>query len=234
MIDDVVGALDEAATRWVQDRLDQFAVEIKNTTGATRNDYLRVQEQTVNPEPVDLILRDNLKTATRDGEGEPLPVFEGHLYSDASGMFPVALNRWERIVIETEVARPSFVAWYRNPSRATAAALRIAFEKDAADWTSLQPDFLIVSRRDDGSLGVSIVDPHSDHLADAKNKLKALARYAERFGDQFVRIESVTEASDGTLSSLDLKDEAVRVALADFEGAEVRALFEGDVALPFG
>ena len=234
MIDDVVGALDEAATKWVQDQLSQFAVEIKNTTGATRNNFLRVQEQTVDPEPVDLILRDNLKTATRDGEGEPLPAFEGHLYSDASGMFPVALNRWERTVIETEAARPSFVAWYRNPSRATAAALRIAFEKDAGDWTSLQPDFLIVSRRDDDSLGVSIVDPHGDHLADAKNKLKALAHYAERFGDQFVRIESVTEVSDGTLSSLDLKDEAVRVTLANFEGAEVRALFESDVALPFG
>ena len=234
MIDDVVTALGEAATKWVQERLVQFAVEIKNTTGATRGDYLRVQEQTVQPEPVDLILRDNLKTATRDGEGEPLPTFEGHLYSDASGMFPVALNRWERTVVEAEVARPSFVAWYRNPSRSTAAALRIAFEKDAGDWTSLQPDFLIVSRRDDGSLAVSIVDPHSDHLADAKNKLKALARYAEQFGDQFVRIESVTEASDGTLRSLDLKDEAVRAALTDFEGSEVQALFEGHVALPFG
>ena len=234
MIDDVVEALEEAATKWVQDRLVQFAVEIKNTTGATRSDYLRVQEQTVRPEPVDLILRDNLKTATRDGEGARLPTFEGHLYSDTSGMFPVELNRWERAIIETEVARPSFVAWYRNPSRATAAALRIAFEKDAGDWTSLQPDFLIVSQRDDGSLGMSIVDPHGDHLADAKNKLKALARYAEQFGDQFVRIESVSGVSDGALSSLDLKDEAVRVALAEFEGAEVRALFENDMALPFG
>lgn len=98
-------------------------------------------------------------------------MFEGHLYSDASGMFPVALNRRERTVIENEVVRPSFVAWYRNPSRATAAALRIALEKDAGEWTWLQPDFLIVSRHDDGSLGVSIVEPHSDRLADAKNKL---------------------------------------------------------------
>ena len=113
------------------------------------------------------------------------------------------------------------------------AALRIAYETDAGDWTSLQPDFVVVSKRDDGSLGVSIVDPHGDHLADAKNKLKALARYAERFGDQFVRIESITEASDGTLRSLDLKEEAVRQAVADFAGAEVATLYESTVSMPF-
>lgn len=233
MIDEVVQALDAAATGWVHDRLEQFAVEIKNTTGATRNDYLRVQEQTVDPEPVDLILRDNLKTATRDGSGELLPVFSGHIYADTEGAFPASLNRWERTVIETELGRPSFVAWYRNPARATAAALRIAYQKDSGDWTSLQPDFLVVSKRDDGSLGVSIIDPHGDHLADAKNKLKALARYAERFGDQFVRIESITEASDGTLRSLDLKEEAVRQAIEDFVGAEVGSLYESGASMPF-
>jgi type III restriction enzyme len=216
MIDAVVEALDQAATNWVQGRLEQFAVEIKNTTGATRNDYLRVQEQTAAPEPVDLILRDNVKTATRDGDGNPLPTFQGHLYADDSGAFPAVLNRWERIVVETHIGRPSFVAWYRNPARATAAALRIAYQSDAGDWTSLQPDFIVVSRRDDGSLGVSIIDPHGDHLADAKNKLKALARYAGFFGDQLVRIESITEASDGSLRSLDLKDESVREAVDEF------------------
>jgi len=233
LIDEVVQALDDAATKWVQERLDHFAVEIKNTTGATRNDYLRVQEQTVDPEPVDLILRDNLKTATRDGDGNPLPRFSGHLYADDDGQFPVALNKWERNVVETEVGRPSFVAWYRNPSRATAAALRIAYQTDAGGWTSLQPDFLVISKRDDGTLGVSIIDPHGDHLADAKNKIKALARYAERFGDQFVRIESITEASDGTLRSLDLKEAPVREAVESFTGAEVGALYEQEASGPF-
>jgi len=115
-----------------------------------------------------------------------------------------------------------------SDGRPPAAALRIAYQTDAGDWTSLQPDFLVVSRRDDGSLGVSVVDPHGDHLADAKNKLKALADYAERFGGQFVRIESVSEVSDGSRRTLDLKNETVRAALADFDGAEVRALYEDD------
>lgn len=75
MIDAVVEALDEAATKWVRDRLEEFGVELKNTTGVTRNDYLRVQEQTVEPEPVDVILRGSLKTAIRDDDGNSLPSF---------------------------------------------------------------------------------------------------------------------------------------------------------------
>ena len=233
MIDDVVDALDVAATEWVKDRLDEFNVEIKNTTGATRNDYLRVQEQTVDPEPVEIILRDNVKTATRDGGGNLLPAFDGHIYADDNGQFPVILNRWEREVVETESSRQSFVAWYRNPARATAAALRIAYKNDAGDWTSLQPDFLVASKLDDGTLGISIVDPHGDHLADAKNKLLALADYAERFADQFVRIESITQSTDGNLRSLDLREPAVREAVREFSGSEVGGLYESAVSLPY-
>lgn len=233
MIEEVVAELDAAATKWVRERLEQFAVEIKNTTGATRNEYLRVQEQTVEPEPVEMILRDNIKTATRDGSGDLLPTYEGHIYAAGDGEFPVALNQWEREVIETEIGRPSFVAWYRNPPRATAAALRIAYETDADDWTSLQPDFIVVSRRDDGSLGASIVDPHGDHLADAKNKLRALARYAERFADEFVRIETISRISNGSLRSLDLREEAVRRAVEEFADAEVGGLYESEISLPF-
>lgn len=53
----------------------------------------------------------------------------------------------------------------------------------AGEWASLQPDFIVVSRRDDGSLAASIVDPHGDYLADARGKVKALADFAERFGN---------------------------------------------------
>ena len=233
MIDEVVEALDDAATKWVQDRLGEFAAEIKNTTGATRNSYLRVQELTAAPEPVNLILRDNLNTATRDGDGNPLPAFRKHLYASDDGEFPASLNQWERAVVETEIGRPSSTAWYRNPGRATASSLRIAYKTDDGSWTSLQPDFLVLSRRDDGSIGAAIVDPHGDHLADARNKLRALASYAERFGDQFVRIESVAQTTDGSLRSLDLKEDRVRQALAAFPGAEVAGLYEGEASSPY-
>jgi hypothetical protein len=136
-------------------------------------------------------------------------------------------------VVDKEVGRPGFVAWYRNPQSPTPASFRIACLDDAGDWVSLQPDFLIVSRRSDGSLGASIVDPHGDYLADARSKLRALADFAEGYGDRFVRIESVAKVDDGSLRVLDLQDAAVRAEVLAFEGAKVSALYESAVARPY-
>jgi hypothetical protein len=156
------------------------------------------------------------------------------VFADPEGLFPAELNDWERTVVETEIDRPGFEAWYRNPGSATPASVRIAFrvERDDEEWASLQPDFVVVSRRSDGSLAASIVDPHGDHLADALGKLRALADYAERFGDQFIRIESIAKV-DGTLKTLDLKDAAVRQAVVAFDGAKASPLYASDHARPY-
>ena len=229
MIPDTAESLDAAATKWVRARLDDYAVAIKNTTGATRDAFQRVLEQTITPEAVTIALRDNLSVATVDGDGAPLPTFERHIYCDGEGLIPAAFNSWETDVIRAEASHASFVGWYRNPSRATPAALRIAYQNDAGVWTSVQPDFIVVSQRDDDSLAASIIDPHGDHFADALNKLLALADYAEDHGEQFVRIESITKTGD-ELRYLDLTDEAVRERIRSFEGAEVASLYESDVS----
>jgi hypothetical protein len=229
-VDGVTARIDDTATEWVKEQLDRFRVEIANTTGTTRDAYTRVKEQTTSMEAVTVELRSNERAATKDRNGDDLPRYTGHIFADGEGLFPVDLNDWERQVVETEVGRAGFVAWYRNPSSATPASLRIAYRNDADEWASLQPDFLIVSRRTDGSLGASIVDPHGDHFADARAKLRALADFAQQFGDRFVRIESVAKVDDGSLRVLDLKEAAVRAEAVAFEGAKVSALFESAVA----
>lgn len=230
--DGVLAALDARATEWVRQHLATHRVAIRNTTGATRDAYRKVEEQTETPEPVTVELRANLKVATRNGKGAPLTTFAGHLYADSGGRFPADLNEWESHVIETEVSRDSFVAWYRNPSRPIPSAVRIAYVADSGGWTSVQPDFAIVSRRDDGSLGVSLVDPHGDYFADARAKLAALADYAERFGREFVRVESLAKA-DGVLRSLNLLDPSVRDAVRSFAGSQVTALYGSAVAVDY-
>ncbi len=232
-LDGVVDSIEAAATEFVQEHLARFAVEIKNTTGATRDAYRKVQEQTTAPEAVTIELRANEKAATKDGTGDDLPTSDGHLYADADGRYPAHLNDWETQVITTETERPSFVAWYRNPSRATPNALRIAYLDDTGRWASLQVDFLVVSRRDDGTLAASIVDPHGDHLADAKAKLRALADFADIHGDHFIRIVSIAKGGDGTLRALDLLDADVRAAVRAFDGAKVSALYDSDAAQPY-
>lgn len=232
-LDGVIDSVEAAATDFVKEHLARFAVEIKNTTGAIRDAYRKVQEQTAAPETVTIELRANEKAATKNGAGDDLPTFDGHLYADAGGSFPADLNDWETKVVETEIDRPSFVAWYRNPSRATPNALRIAYQDDAGAWTSPQVDVLIVSRRDDGTLGASIVDPHGDYLADAKAKLSALADFADTHGDHFIRIVSIAKGDDGSLRVLDLLEPHVRAAVRDFDGAKVTALYDSAVAAPY-
>jgi hypothetical protein len=229
-VDGVVEELEATATMFVRDHLSRFAVEIKNTTGATRDAYRKVQEQTSQPEAVTVELRQNEKAATKDRTGADLPLTTSHIFSDADGNYPVDLNEWERTVVKTEIQRDSFVAWYRNPSRALPNALRIAYQDDAEKWGSLQVDFLVVSRRDDGTLAVSIVDPHGDYLADAKSKLRALADFADAHGQHFLRIESITKVGNGNLRYLDLQDPQVRGVVRKFEGGKVTGLYESEVA----
>jgi hypothetical protein len=232
-LDGVRARLEDVATAWVKDQLHKHRVAIKNTTGATRDSYTRVMEQTNSPEAVTVQLRFNERAPTKNREGEDLPTYPSHLFADAEGMFPVDLNDWERRVIEAEVAREEFVAWYRNPGTATPASLRIAYQNDAEEWVSLQADFIVVSRRSDGSLGASIIDPHGDHLADARAKLHALADFAERYDGGFVRIESVAKVDDGSLRVLDLTDPDVRAEVRVFKGGKVTALYQSERSRPY-
>jgi hypothetical protein len=232
-VDGVVGNVEDAATDFVKEHLTKFSVAIKHTTGATRDAYRKVQEQTTTPDAVTIELRDNEKTATLDGDGQPLPQLSGHLYADAAGLYPVDLNAWETEVVTAEIARPNFIAWYRNPARALSNALRIAYKDDAGKWASLQVDFLVIARKDDGALSASIIDPHGDHLADARAKLRSLASFAAEYGQHFVRIESVARSTSGVLRVLDLLDSDVRSVVEQFEGGKVSALYDSDHARDF-
>lgn len=90
----------------------------------------------------------------------------------------------------------------------------------------------MVSRRGDGTLGASIVDPHGDHLADARSKLRAHASLAAEFAERFARIESIARVDQG-LRVLDQREKAVRSAVLAFEGGKVSALFESEAARPY-
>ena len=56
-VEGVVTEIDATASKFVKDNLNRFAVEIKNTTGATRDSYRQVQEQTSERESVTIDLR---------------------------------------------------------------------------------------------------------------------------------------------------------------------------------
>jgi type III restriction enzyme len=234
-VPEVIDSIQAAANDWVVEQLGKFRVPIKHSTGATKEAFLRVQGQTTAPEPVSIELPTTLRASTRESNAEDaptLPTFPKHLFVNKEGVFPVKLNSWETTVLKTEISRKEFFAWYRNPSRATVSAHRIGYQTGDDDWASLQVDFLIVSGLPGGKLGVSLIDPHGDHLADAVPKLKGLASFAQEYGNQFVRIESIAEV-EGDLRVLDLLRDEVREAIESYSGAQATPLYEGPVAVSY-
>ena len=149
--------------------------------------------------------------------------------SDPDGNFPVAsLNEWETHVLDKEIARDGFTAWYRNPARPSGDALTIAYGNAQGHWRRMCPDFILFHAVGK-NIEASIVDPHGPHLADALPKLRGLADFAEGHGDFFYRIESIARMANGALRVLDLTDPNVREAVNSHNG-NVQALYTGPSA----
>ena len=179
-----------------------------------------------------------------------------HVLIPNDGDFPFKGNEWEEKVLSVELNKNHLggtaVAWYRNPSQATANALSISYaasgksREDALDdpkskWSSLLPDFLIIRRNTADKLTVSIVDPHGTYLEDTVRKIKALAEYAKRCeelpegegGFQFARIQSVAKNSDKVFVFLNLKDSETQDYVRNFTNQSAIDMFDSIHAKPY-
>ena len=215
---------DMLGKRW----FDKYRVAIKGLTDERRAVYDEIRGMSPQPQAID-IKRPRVRTEeTANADGNKLETRTGHLMSDGDGNFPIgSLNQWEIEVLDNEMGRSGFQAWYRNPSRPSGDALAIAYQNAQGHWRRMCPDFLFF-HGDSENIKVSIVDPHGHHLADALPKLRGLAAFAAMHGESFHRIESVARMTDGTLRVLDLTDPSVREAVAEAEDAE--ALYLGGEA----
>jgi hypothetical protein len=227
-IEGVQQELERASDALTRNWLSEHRVAIKGLADERRAVYDEIVAMSRDPQRID-ILRPRVRAEeTEDEDGNRLPTQPGHLMSADDGEFPIgALNTWEQRVLEAETARRDFLAWYRNPGRASEDSLAIAYRDGTGDWRRMCPDFVFF-HGDEHDVWVSIVDPHGFHNADALPKLRGLADYAERYGAEFHRIESVAEIKGGTPRVLDLKAAAVREAIRDADDAE--ALYLSDIA----
>lgn len=229
LVPDIVTAIEDEADSIARKWLADTRVERKNLTDEQQAEYDRLEGMSLTPERILLTVPQKAQTETKerdvDGSERDLPTSNTHLLTSKDGVYPLDLNDWERKVLATEEQRSGFVGWYRNPDRAVKESLAIAYE-DSHAWKALRPDFLFFSESDRGIV-VDIVDPHGTHLSDALPKLKGLAQFAEDYGDEFRRIESIAEA-DGKLRVLDLMRPVVRDAIE--KATDAKSLFLSDVA----
>ncbi|WP_347268390.1 DEAD/DEAH box helicase family protein [Paracoccus sp. (in: a-proteobacteria)] len=230
LIPEVRETLEAEAEKLANQWLTRFRVEIKDLSDERQDVYRQIREMSAHPMDVDLARPTSWMQATTireaNGSETPLPTFEMHMLCDEKGMFPEDLNSWEGEVVSAELARSGTMAWYRNPSRASQDSLGILYE-DGGEPKIVRPDFVFLVQQGDGTVAADIVDPHGIQFGDAIPKLKGLAQYAERFGDQYRRIEAVAKIGD-TFRVLDLKEVATRAAVS--AATSIRALYEGAAA----
>lgn len=233
LMDNLQAFIDGQANALANDWRRHYRLAIKDLQDDRQEAYRQIAALSKDPQDVDLAKPVSCMemTAVRDINGniKPLPTYKQHVLCDDQANYPVELNKLERTVLESEMARPGFKCWYRNPSRPSQDSLGIAFFADE-ETQIMRPDFLFFSERD-GQVEVSIIDPHGIHLVNPEARLKGLADYASTHAGIFKRIEAVTDI-EGTPRVLDMMRAEVRTAVHAATSAAV--LFRGEMAQNYG
>ena len=218
---------DQLANSWFEDHRQT----IRDLSDERQEAYRLIKGMSAEPQDIDLVKPQSKLEMTmvrnESGAEEELPTYENHLLCGDDGKFPIDPgSSWEPEILETEMKRDGFLAWYRNPPHSSQVSFGVAYTT-AGETRIVRPDFIFFATQDDGSVVADIVDPHGTHFADALPKLKGMAQYAETHPEAFRRIEAVAKIGD-KLRRLDLKDGEVQKAVATAESAE--ALYKSDVA----
>lgn len=230
-VPEIAEAVEDEADDLARTWLNQTRVARKGLSDERQAEYDRLEGMSTQPEHISLTVPKAAQAETmvreQDGTESPLETRLMHLMAAEDGTYPITLNEWEQKVLDSEAQQPGFKAWYRNPARATKESLAIAYKDGVGDWKAMRPDFIFFGSQHDGKIVVDLVDPHGHHLADALPKLRGLADFAETYGSEFRRIESVAETG-GVLKVLDLTKHHVRQAVRD--ATDAKALYESALA----
>jgi len=116
------------------------------------------------------------------------PLWARHLYVEANGEFRAELGTWETGVLKEELANPKVVGWLRNQDRKP-WSLEIPYET-GGDVRPMFPD-LVVIRKINEEFVVDILEPHDSSLGDNFEKAVGLAKFAEKHGALFDRIQLI-------------------------------------------
>ena len=146
--------------------------------------YDRLVHSSVQPVPLEWKLPKTIDFTI----SETAQAYQKHLFCEAGGSAHIALNTWESGVLKEEI--DDAVCWLRNLDRKT-WSLEIPYEVKGV-WTPMYPDLVIV-RADASGYIFDILEPHDPSRKDNCPKAIGLAKFAEKHGSAFGRIEPIRE-----------------------------------------
>lgn len=101
-----------------------------------------------------------------------------HLFLNENNEAWIKLNTWEQGVIEEESRQENFVCWIRNIPRKP-WALTIPYDSGGSKHPAY-PDFIVITKGDEGGLVIDVLEPHDPSRADNLPKAKGFAEYAAK------------------------------------------------------
>ncbi|OQB40021.1 MAG: Type III restriction enzyme, res subunit [Candidatus Hydrogenedentes bacterium ADurb.Bin179] len=214
--------LEEVAQERIAILFDLYKDKIAALPSSKREEYNRIRRRAKEPQTIDIMFPETLELPYEE------PAWDHHLYVDDKAHFGWNANSWETEVLRSEMAKTGFVAWLRNYPRKP-WSFCVPYVRGGED-RPLYPDLLIF-RRVKGKVVVDILDPHDSGLRDAVDKAIGLARFAEKHGDYFGRIELIILGPKNDIKLLDVNREAIREKVKVVTSpAHLDALFTGQTS----
>jgi len=215
--DSLIKSLETLSQQRVQAWLRRHAKSIRALPESSREVYDQVRRMAGAPESKPLELPPGIEWRPAGRK------WKGHLYVEQDGLVRARLNKLETEVIEGEMKRPDFLAWFRNVDRKP-WALTVPYDMHGVK-KPMFPDFLVF-RSGPAGVVVDILDPHAEGLEDAAPKARGLASFSQTHAPEFGRIELITKLR-GRLLRLDLCDETTREAVARVASSDhLRQLYQ--------
>lgn len=204
---------------------DRHKKAISKLPESRRLHYDRLRLATAKPADLPWRLPDCIDWRRAPGE----TARERHLFVGEGGQFSCALGSWEAGVLDEELASTQVLGWLRNVDRKP-WALEVPYET-GGKVRPVYPD-LVILRKEANGLAVDIREPHDPSLADNVDKARGLARFAERHGGLFGRIQLIRKhAAPGggeRFVRLEInRQETIQKLLLIDKAAQLDALFNG-------
>ena len=140
--------LDREADKLSKRLFDKYRVAIKGLADERRAVYDEIKGMSPEAQVIE-IKRPRVRTEeTESADSNYMETRVGHLMSDGDGNFPIgSLNRWEIEVLDKEMGRSRFQAWYRNRPRPSGDALANRLSERSGSLVPDVPRLHLLPRR---------------------------------------------------------------------------------------
>ncbi|MBS3985647.1 MAG: DEAD/DEAH box helicase family protein [Selenomonadales bacterium] len=179
--------LESFASKQFNDLYDMFQTAFRKLREERKDTYKKLALSSTTPIALDWDLPQSIDFSL----GKNTETFDAHLYIPLEGGdFRASLNDWESGLIKEELKNGA-VAWLRNLDRKK-WSLEIPYDVGGVT-TSMFPDLLVVRAEAHGYV-FDVLEPHDPSRKDNYPKAVGLAKFAEKHGEHFGRIQLIRKS----------------------------------------